>query len=161
MVIFKPYSHVVQDSSCIFMIPYLYTSSRPPSSIAVTRRDGRGAYGSDGRRRSRGWMCSEGVDYLRRNGLRHYCPRCQVGGSSPEAQFASVCGFSPPPFFRWLIRERYISFLFHARVPTDRLFTYSDRHHRSGTLETVRYAVFLSREFIEANRGFFGDYIWN
>lgn len=46
-----------------------------------------------------GVECSDGVDYLRRNGLRHYCPRCQVGGSSPEAQFASVCRFSPPPSF--------------------------------------------------------------
>jgi len=46
-----------------------------------------------------GVECSNGVDNLQCNGLRHYCPRCHVGGSSSMAQFASVCRFSPPPSF--------------------------------------------------------------
>lgn len=47
------------------------------------------------------------------------------------SQFASAYpGLSRlPPRFRWLIGERCISFLLHARVPPDRLFAHPDRHY--------------------------------
>lgn len=74
-----------------------YTLSRRSSDIVKRQDEKEGA--TEEEEEEAGVECSDGVDNLRFNDLRHYCPRCHVGGSSSEAQFASVCRFSPPPSF--------------------------------------------------------------